>query len=106
MCLTDAQVAEIFNAAGVSGTYVPDLEAPEPALVEVSLDACGGSFDGDNPVYVTLGGPYGSLPAPCWEGYTFMGWFSYDLSDWVTSETTVSLGSSHTFYAQWYPGGP
>lgn len=61
----------------------------------------------DNEMKVEYGKPYGTLPTPSKEGYTFLGWKTGQGSDGngtgtsITSTTTVPLAKNHTLYAQW-----
>lgn len=57
----------------------------------------------------SLGEPYGTLPTPTRDGYTFDGWFTeYSGGDRVTSGTIVRADEdgSVTLYARWTQGKP
>ncbi len=95
--LTDAGVSELF--AG----YPPP--PPPPPSVYVCTFDCNGGFLTEGESYskeVTAGQAYGSLPWPGKEGYTFGGWYSDDLNDYVYDGSTVTLGFDHTLVAVWY----
>ena len=67
----------------------------------VTFDANGGTV-GTTTKTVTYGNPYGELPTPTREGYTFAGWFTEkDGGTQVTKETVVTTADKHTLYAQW-----
>lgn len=54
-------------------------------------------------IVVINNSPYGTLPTPEREGYTFNGWWTdstYDGEE-ITSNTLVNLDSDQTLYAQW-----
>ncbi len=51
---------------------------------------------------VTYGSPYGEMPSPWWEGYSFTGWYTEkEGGSRVTADTTVTSAESHTLYAHW-----
>ena len=67
----------------------------------VTFDANGGTV-GTTTKTVTYGNPYGELPTPTREGYTFAGWFTEkDGGTQVTKETVVKTVADHTLYAHW-----
>lgn len=74
----------------------------KPAAVTVKFDLSGGSYHGADSieaVSVTFGEPYGALPVPVKEGYTFAGWF-YSGGQ-ITAETTVAVNGEHVLTAAW-----
>ena len=96
--LTNAGVGELF--AGY-----PPAPPPLPPPVYVCTFDCNGGFLTEGESYskeVTPGLTYGTLPWPGKEGYTFGGWYSYDLSDYVYDWSTVTLVFDHTVVAVWY----
>lgn len=51
---------------------------------------------------VTYGLPYGELPTPTRDGYTFNGWFTAaDGGDQITADTTAIITENQTLYAHW-----
>ena len=98
VALSGEAVAALF--AG----YPPAPPPPPPPTYVCTLD-CDGGFLPEEESYlrdVVLGQAYGYLPAPGREGYTFGGWYSYDLNDYVYDVTAVSLTYDHTLVAYWY----
>lgn len=76
-----------------------------PQSIDVSLDA-GGGFLSQSRLKLKYGEPYGELPIPVRQGYTFMGW-ALDGSDPETvidSTTIVKTARDHTLYALWQEG--
>lgn len=77
-----------------------DIE-PTPAVYTVSFDANGGSL-GSVVKTVTAGSPYGELPTPTRDGYTFDGWYtSATGGERITAASTVERTAGHTLYAHW-----
>ena len=72
--------------------------------VTVTLDPRGGTVS-PTTVTVTYGAAYGPLPEPVRLDYAFAGWYldqgAVQLP--VTEDTQVTVGESHTLYAQWTP---
>ncbi|MDU6265410.1 MAG: InlB B-repeat-containing protein [Anaerocolumna aminovalerica] len=53
-------------------------------------------------ISLTYGEKYGNLPIPTREGYSFLGWYLQGTTDVkITSDTIVTLTSSHSLYASW-----
>ena len=51
---------------------------------------------------VTNGEPYGDLPVPARDGYTFGGWFTAESGgEQITAETVADLTEPQTLYARW-----
>ena len=68
--------------------------------VQVSLDLCGGTLDGETTLELT--DLYGELPMPTREGYTFAGWFDApENGNQITAETALENTEDHTLYAYW-----
>ena len=68
---------------------------------DVTFNANDGTV-GTTTKTVTYGNPYGELPTPTREGYTFAGWFTEkDGGTQVTKETVVTTADKHTLYAHW-----
>ena len=67
----------------------------------VLFDANGGSITPSS-ITVTSGSPYGELPIPTRDGYTFNGWYT-ELSggNKIEAATFVSTAGDHTLYANW-----
>ncbi len=86
-----------LNWTNLSNVAYPILKTSHT----LSFDAKGGTvFPESQPV--VSGDPYGDLPTPTREGYTFNGWFTADEGgDKVTSATVVTVTENHTLYAQW-----
>lgn len=79
----------------------------EPLIaLRVVLDAQGGTVAPASTI-VTANKPYGVLPTPQREGFTFDGWYADpSLSgEMLTPETTVTAAFDHTLYAKWEPWG-
>lgn len=52
--------------------------------------------------FVMFNKPYGDLPTPTKDGYTFLGWYTEpDGGVEVTSDTIMQLHEDHTLYAHW-----
>ena len=68
-------------------------------LVNVELDL---GYEGASPYtkIVAFNTSYGDLPAPTMADRTFTGWFN-DRNESVTSETIVTIPSSHSLHARW-----
>lgn len=74
----------------------------EPASFPVQFDLDGGTVDGKteiDPITVTYGQPYGSLPTPQKEGTTFAGW-TYS-GQTITADTVVTMTGEHVLTAMW-----
>ncbi len=68
---------------------------------EVSFDANGGTCDTEK-LTVVFGEPYGKLPVPVYDGYSFAGWYTQkNEGEEVTSETRVVFLGTQTLYARW-----
>ncbi len=75
-----------------------------PAEVTVKFDPDGGTVDGEAYVpdqMVTYGEPYGQLPIPEKEGFSFDGWIYSGAV--IQAETTVTMTGEHVLTARWIP---
>ena len=69
--------------------------------VLVSFDGMGGIISTLNKE-VILNQPYGELPLPIREGYTFSGWSTEEVGkELITENNIVNIDYDHTLYAQW-----
>ena len=71
----------------------------------VTFDANGGSVSPTSKT-VTSAAPYGTLPTPTRNGYTFTGWYWHVGSNGgaiINSDTKVTATSDHTLVAHWEP---
>ncbi len=66
--------------------------------VVVTLDSDGGELSVSTKK-VKIGSPYGELPVPIKEGYTFVNW-SYE-TDTISEETIVTQKKAHTLKANY-----
>jgi len=68
----------------------------------VTFDAKGGTEPDPETKQVTFDAEYGELPTTSRTGYTFNGWFTAASGGTeVKADTTVSIASAQTLYAQW-----
>ena len=76
-------------------------KGPQP--VKVTFDYGDGSISTTETKYYEK--PYGSLPTPTRNGYTFSGWYlSMAYTREITSSDTVNNSEDHTLYARWTAG--
>ncbi len=76
-------------------------KGPQP--VKVTFDYGDGSRSTTETKYYEK--PYGSLPTPTRNGYTFSGWYlSRAYTREITSSDTVNNSEDHTLYARWTAG--
>lgn len=69
--------------------------------VKVNFDANGGNVSPSSNEYL-FDSPYGELPVPTREGYTFTGWALEKAGrEIITENNIVSVDGEHTLYAQW-----
>ena len=66
---------------------------------KVSFNANGGTVTPDT-MTVTYDSPYGELPTPTLEGYSFDGWYN-DNGTPVGAKDVVTTADDHTLYAHW-----
>ncbi len=80
---------------------------PQGGNITVTFDPNGGSPVSPSTTKVTFANPYGILPAPVRQGYTFVGWTDAQIGGRpiVTANTLVGINGDHTLYAQWTPQG-
>lgn len=105
----------VYNAQGacVSGTYWneqnewigtfgAELYAQwSPNTYTVTFDANEGRCDTASKE-VIFHSPYGTLPTPERDGYTFSGWYTEkEGGTKVDEETAVTIADDHTLYARW-----
>ena len=70
--------------------------------VSVTLSPRNGKSS--NVVEAITGRPYGSLPVPERQGYTFDGWYTRSSGGYkITEDTIVKVETSQILYAQWIP---
>ncbi len=72
------------------------------ASFPVRFDLDGGTVDGEaepDPITVTYGQPYGTLPTPEKEGAVFAGWTYSGQS--ITADTIVTMTGEHVLTAVW-----
>ena len=72
----------------------------------VTFDPHGGTIEKDKETKtVTYDAPYGELPTPTREGYTFEGWYlsktEFTPANKVEATTIVKATADHTLYANW-----
>ena len=69
----------------------------------VTLDGNGGRVKArESKLQLSDGDPYGTLPTPLREGYTFLGWFTLpEDGEAVLSDTVFTGAEDRTLYAQW-----
>ncbi len=68
----------------------------------VTFNANGGSISNGSKT-VTYDSTYGDLPTPTKTGYTFIGWYNWDVSlgDKIDANTKVIITENHKLYAHW-----
>ena len=80
---------------------IPGQE-PEPEKVEISFNLnYTGAPAAPEAVQITKGSPYGTLPTPTREGYTFGGWFLDAVCYGEPVDENAAVGAPHTLYAKW-----
>ena len=74
---------------------------PKPSTVGFDLNDDRGVCLAET-ISVTEGKPYGTLPAPTRDGWTFDGWYTAASGGTkVTASTTVTIKGDHILYAHW-----
>ncbi len=69
--------------------------------VSVKLDPCGGKI-GQETIKVNVSDPYGNMPEPTRDGYTFLGWFTAEKDgEQILESSVVQVSEVHTLYARW-----
>ena len=99
----DTVTGRIYDAgetySGASGLTMVGQWAP--TICDVTLEPNGGTVETTSAT-VIAGEPYGSLPTPAREGYTFLGWYTAQTGgSRIAGTTTVTNISDHTLYAHW-----
>jgi len=90
-----------YNTPLLNATIHFAQEEPTPASYTVTFNANGGIVSPTS-MTITEGEPYGELPTPRRDKYTFDGWYtSASGGSRVTSSTTVKLTGDQTLYAHW-----
>ena len=90
-----------MNVPKGSTSVVYISKGPQP--VKVTFDYGDGSRSTTETKYYEK--PYGSLPTPTRNGYTFSGWYlSRAYTREITSSDTVNNSEDHTLYARWTAG--
>lgn len=76
-------------------------------VVEVVLDANGGTFDGLNSITVEISktGTYEQLPEPVRDGYIFTGWYTKKSGGKNVEGKNVASSKKHKLYAHWEASG-
>ena len=78
----------------------------QPKSFRVFFDANGGSCSTQS-IRVTNGEPYGDLPVPVYEGYSFEGWYTERSGgSRIRSDSVVSLNADLTLFAHWKKNAP
>lgn len=90
--LTETDICKLLADAKAFAEYTPNVYS-------VTLDADGGSVK-PGVLLVTFNTPYGELPTPTRNGYTFLGWFD-EAGNAVTAETVLNTPSAKTVTARW-----
>lgn len=85
-------IVKITETTPLKANYAPNQ-------YEVTLDCAGGTCESES-VFVTYNEPYGELPEPSRDGYTFTGWFRADGSEFDPTET-VTITEGITVTATW-----
>ena len=69
----------------------------------ITLDANGGSFEGEHRRDIVFGQKYGELPVPTRTAATFNGWYTaLEDGELITADSSVLIGENHTLYARWH----
>ena len=93
-----------FDENGLSANglvYEPVTGRSAAKTVTVTFEANGGNVAAESKT-VTCGAPYGQLPTPIRDLYSFDGWFTADEGGTeVISSTIVTQEADHTLYARW-----
>ena len=99
---TDTALTEAFLFTTMPAESVMLYAKWEANTYTLHFDSAGGSAVEDRTV--TYGQPYGALPTPEMQGYTFTGWQMADGTA-VNANLTVTQTEDHTVYAVWTPKG-
>ncbi len=96
----------VCEADGLTACLGADGAVCQPAAtVEVNFDPQGGALEGPARRLVTVGAPYGSLPAASRAGYTADGWWTEPSAEGirVEADSVVTRADPHTLHAAWSP---
>lgn len=99
---TDTALTKAFLFTTMPAEDVTLYAKWEANTYTLHFDSDGGSSVEDRTV--TYGQPYGALPTPEKQGYTFTGWQMADGTA-VNANLTVTRTEDHTVYAVWTPKG-
>lgn len=99
---TDTALTKAFLFTTMPAEDVTLYAKWEANTYTLHFDSDGGSAVEDRTV--TYGQPYGALPTPEKQGYTFTGWQMADGTA-VNANLTVTRTEDHTVYAVWTPKG-
>lgn len=73
----------------------------KPDYYIVGFDSMGG-INTINEKEVYIDSPYGDLPVPTKDGYSFLGWYTEsERGELITSDTILKETHNHTLYAHW-----
>ena len=95
---TYTYIVEATNDGGTEPLIRSPFTVCAPAQITVTFDANGGTLVGNRSAVLTVGLPYGVMPAATKDGSVFLGWFDDD-GNQVTESSTVP-GSSLTLHAR------
>lgn len=95
---TYTYIVEATNDGGTEPLIRSPFTVCAPAQITVTFDANGGTLVGNRSAVLTVGLPYGVIPAATKDGSVFLGWFDDD-GNQVTESSTVP-GSSLTLHAR------
>lgn len=99
------QHGDIINAA-VTGAVNYIAQYEEKTDITVTLNANGGTFEGEKTTVPKTGQKYGTAvnyDTPTREGYTFLGWSTNQYAE-TGSMSLTCPATDTTFYAVWEPG--
>lgn len=86
------------NSGGTETLVESPFTVCAPSQITVTYDGNGGAISGNASAVLTVGQPYGTLPAAAKEGSVFLGWFDDDGNQII--ESSVVPGSSLTLHAR------
>ena len=101
------EAGTVYDANHIDKTYAHiDFGTSNPGYftdktrLTVTLDANGGTVSPAT-IRVSTGQPYGQLPIPTKDGYSFLGWKINGQGEYITEQTIVTQTTDHTLVAQW-----
>jgi len=102
---TDGQV--VVNLASVNNTTNTFYALWVGQAYVVTFDAQGGAVD-PLTMNARYGTPFGPLPVPTQDGFTFGGWFTLadGLGEQITEDSYMNWEEPLTLFALWTPGEP